>query len=323
MMLRYFIRPFACPRIKLARGLSFSKEVPLIVEPEGYSHLLGSVVPLDVSWHMPNASRDSRAEFKKRRIPRARFMSLDEVAGEHPLSLPHMMPSPSLFATTCKRLGISPGTHVVLYDTIGVFSSPRALFMFKAFGHKKVSIMNGGMPNWEYASLPVDERVFEPVDYPEPELSTNWLRNYEDMKVNATAAPSESNNHELVLDARAAPRFHGTAPEPRPGLPSGHIPYSISLPFDILLETVTTGNGSQFTRLRNTKELYEIIARAIGSDAPLQPGSKVRIVNTCGSGMTAAIIWLALQRLGVNSALYDESWMGYAARPESIIATTT
>jgi len=144
------------------------------------------------------------------------------------------------------------------------------------------------------------------------------------MKENAKAAPSERNKHELVLDARAAPRFHGTAPEPRPGLPSGHIPHSISIPFNLLLQTVPKSDGTgQYTKLRPPTELHEIIAKAIGDDAPIQHGSKIRIVNTCGSGMTAAIIWLALQRIGIDSALYDESWMGYAARPESIIATTT
>ena len=143
------------------------------------------------------------------------------------------------------------------------------------------------------------------------------------------------------LRTTSALRFNGTAPEPRPGLPSGHIPNSICLPFSLLLQSVQTTRGGQFTELRSPKELREIIAKAIGSDDPIQPGSKIKIVNTCGSGMTAAIIWLALQRLGIDSALYDEvsrslltlvsrvptdrvlkSWMGYGARPESIIATT-
>jgi len=255
-------------------------------------------------------------------------MNLDDVSSPHPLNLPHMMPSPTLFAETCKRLGIEPNTHVILYDTLGIFSSPRALFMFKAFGHHKVSVLNGGLPIWKHTGLPIDHEGFKgpsnyiPVEYPEPKLKINWIRNYENMKENAKAAPSENNNHELVLDARAAPRFNGTAPEPRPGLPSGHIPNSISLPFSLLLQSVQTTKGGQFTELRSPEELREIIAKAVGSDNPIQPGSKIKIVNTCGSGMTAAIIWLALQRLGIDSALYDESWIGYAARPESIIATT-
>jgi len=116
-------------------------------------------------------------------------------------------------------------------------------------------------------------------------------------------------------------RYHGTAPEPRPGLPSGHIPHSISLPFNALLESHTSGSNT-FTTIREPDDLRKIIVDILGSDEALQPNAERRIVNTCGSGMTAAIIWLALQRLGVDSALYDESWMGYAGRSESEIVTS-
>jgi len=197
--------------------------------------------------------------------------------------------------------------------------------MFKAFGHEKASVLNGGLLSFEAQGFPVEDgdysQEIRSSDYPEPTLNALSLRTYEQMLENARHPLSASDSVELVLDARAAPRYHGTSPEPRPGLPSGHIPHSISLPFNALLELHSSGS-STYTTIREPDDLRKIIVDILGSDEALQPNGKRRIVNTCGSGMTAAIIWLALQRLGVGSALYDESWMGYAGRPESEIATS-
>jgi len=186
-------------------------------------------------------------------------------------------------------------------------------------------VLNGGLRYWESQGLPIEEGgstlVINHSEYPIPELDKTMLRSYEQIRSNALRFSSDKGNAELVLDARAAPRYHGTAPEPRPGLPSGHIPHSISLPFDTLLKTHNHGRDT-FTTLRQPEELRRIFVDKLGWDTALQPIARRRIVNTCGSGMTAAIIWLALQRLGIDSALYDESWMGYAARSESIISTS-
>jgi len=307
-----------------------STMVPLVLDVHQCARLPGpSVVPIDVSWHMPGSKRDPLADFRNIRLPRARFLNLDEVANhDHPMKLPHMMPSASDFARACGALGITRQSHVVLYDSVGVFSSPRALFMFKAFGHENASILNGGLPAWQSHGYPLEEGSRSttnilPTEYPENEvtLDEGMIRSYDDVVKNMSLSPFNNTESELVLDARSAERFNGTAPEPRPGLKSGHIPNSFSLPFSTLLEAHQTEDKTGYTTLRAPEDLRKIILESISVDGTVPPGGLARrFVNTCGSGMTAAIIWLALQQIGVNSSIYDESWMGYAERPASKIA---
>nr|GAT47891.1 predicted protein [Mycena chlorophos] len=299
----------------------------LLLSPTQLQKLLRSntkTVVLDSTWFMPNSPRVAKAEFKAKRIPGAQFLDLDEVASSHPLGLKHMLPSPKTFANACGAFGMERSSTAVFYDAHGVFSSPRALWMFKqAFGHENAAILDGGLPRWEAEGFPVDTNpeVAAPVPatYSTPTLDALATRSYEQMVDNAA---KHSPARELVMDARSRGRFLGTDPEPRPGLSSGHMPHSVSLPFNVFLRNHVASNGSPYTTFLPEDQLRSALEEAIGSErlsqAVLQ--GQQPVITSCGSGMTAAILWLGLQLLGVkNTSLYDESWTGYALRPSSII----
>jgi len=304
-----------------ARPFSSQNVAPLLVNP---SNVTKDAIFVDASWHMPNSPRKAREEFLKKRLPQARFLDLDEVAKEHELGLKHMVPDPEVFAKFCERSGISRASPIVLYDTNGIFSSPRALFMFRAFGHTNSSVLDGGLPAWE-STLNVEESsqtplTPKPVQYSPPALDGNAIRGYEQMVSNSSQFGSTS---ELVLDARARGRFLGTDPEPRPGLSSGHIPNSFSLPFNLFLTKNTNiVSDETYTTFKSRDQILEELKKAVGEEETekiLQ--GKRQVVASCGSGMTAGVLWLGLNLLGVKGvALYDESWTGYAMRPKSKIA---
>ncbi|KAF9229659.1 Rhodanese-like protein [Gyrodon lividus] len=288
----------------------------------------GSVSVLDASWFMPNSPRRPLQEFQGKRIPGARFLDLDEVASHHELGLKHMMPSERVFADACERLGIAPESHVVIYDTHGVFSSPRALFMFRAFGHQKSSILDGGLPRWEvegFATVGVPLAEGTGSIYPTPVLDRGAIRSYEQVVTNSLPDPASDSTVQLVVDARSRGRYLGTDPEPRPGLSSGHIPHSFPLPFNTFLRTHTIPDAStQYTTFLSEPELRQALVDSIGADeAELVITGKRSITTSCGSGMTAGVLWLGLKLLGApDVALYDESWTGYASRAESRIESS-
>lgn len=225
--------------------------------------------------------------------------------------------------------GITPSTHVIVYDTLGVFSSPRTAFTFFAFGHPAISILDGGLPGWLAAGLPVEEGTptgpssVRPTAYPEPTMREGLIRSYDEMVANARMGA----RGQTVLDARPAGRFSGTAPEPRPGLSSGHIPHARSLPASLLTQSHSHPRdpSTTFTTLKSQTELWRTISDSVGGldalDKLRQASSagEPAATNTCGSGMTAAILWLGLYQLGIQSSIYDESWTGYAQRKESVI----
>ncbi|KAJ6519589.1 Rhodanese-like domain-containing protein [Mycena sanguinolenta] len=281
-------------------------------------------VVLDSTWFMPNSTRIAAAEFRTKRIPGARFLDLDEVASPHELGLKHMLPSGEVFARACEKFGIGRSdVRVVMYDSLGVFSSPRALWMFKSFGHQNTAILDGGLPRWEAEGLPLDQQEppqddIENVTYPTPTLDSNAVRSYGQMVYNSGMKPSQ---FEFVLDARSRGRYLGTDPEPRPGLSSGHIPNSFSLPFNLFLQNNVAPNGSSYTTFLSEPQLRKAVVDALGADkADAVFKGDVSVIATCGSGMTAAILWLGLQLLGVKQvSIYDESWTGYALRPASKI----
>ncbi|KAL6304225.1 Rhodanese-like protein [Sparassis latifolia] len=313
-------------------GSVFGDHCPLALSPAQLQRLPpDSVAVLDASWHMPNSPRNARAEFDALRIPRARFLDLDAVASTHPLALKHMMPSPVLFAQACEDFGISPDSHVVLYDSHGVFSSPRALFMFRAFGHNRSSILDGGLPAWLAHGAPTESGPLHPIEcgrYPTPSLDKYLIKRYEQIVANSKLDPASSIHAEVVLDARPHGRYAGTAPEPRPGLPSGHIPHSFSLPFSALLQTheyasthTRVAPAPTYTTLAPPAALHGALATAVGPElaGEITEGRR-RVVASCGSGMTAGVVWLGLGLVGVRDVgLYDESWTGYAMREESEI----
>ncbi|KAG8743408.1 hypothetical protein FRC10_012073 [Ceratobasidium sp. 414] len=252
---------------------------------------------IDATWFMPNVAKSGFADWKLRRLPGARFLDLDLVAAPNELGLKHMMPSGEDFARACEEMGVETGSHVVFYDTHGVFSSPRALYMFKSFGHEKASILDGGMPRWEDEGYPIETgepAKVQPTKYAVPKLNASAVRSYEQMVANTKLDP-KSPNAELVLDARPYRRFTGEDPEPRPELSSGHMPNSRPLPFNTLLQKAEKG----YTTFLPEDKLKEVFESAVGEGAKDKP-----IVALLNKPVLA---------------IYDESWTGYAKRPESVI----
>jgi len=307
---------------------SMSSKAPLLITPKALQDLRSSssgVDILDASWFMPNSPRNASKEFTEKRIPGSRYLDLDEVAAPNELGLKHMMPSAQVFSDALEKFGVTPTSHIILYDSQGIFSAPRALFMFRSFGHDQSSVLDGGLPRWEAEGHLTETGPVMEIPrskYPEPSLASENIRSYEQMVSNA-AKELSGPLIEIVLDARSHGRYLGSDPEPRPGLSSGHIPHSFSLPFNEFLQTNTIPeSGKSFTTFLPPKELRRKLADAVGSEyAQLITEGKRSVNTTCGSGMTAGVLWLGLKLIeeSTSVALYDESWTGYASRPQSKI----
>jgi len=267
------------------------------------SHLdTPGLVILDGSMHLPTAKRDARAEYLVEHIPGALFFDIDDIADEKS-PLPHMLPSSTKFASRIKKMGIGDGMHVVAYDSEGLYSAARVWWMFRAMGHEEVRVLNGGLKKWRAEGRALEDG--EPRRRSErhftARLNAELVRDVADVKrlIGSKAAQ--------IVDARAAARFEGSVPEPRAGLRSGHIPGSRNVPFASLLEADGT--------LKGAPELRAIFAKA-GVDA----GKSV--VASCGSGVTAGVIALALAVLGrPDAAVYDGSWTEWGGNPALPIET--
>ncbi|KAF8203298.1 Rhodanese-like domain-containing protein [Pholiota molesta] len=314
------------------RSRNMSSIARLLLSPRQVNDLVhkpdAPISLIDSTWFMPNAPRNAKDEFFAKRIPGAQFLDLDEVASPHELGLKHMMPDKETFARACEKLGISPSTHVILYDAHGVFSSPRALFMFRNFGHENSSIIDGGLPRWVDDQLPVETSPPskpQPATYALPKFEDKSIRSYEQIVANSQFDPLTNAQSELVLDARPRGRYTGTDPEPRPGLSSGHIPHSYSLTFNLFLQKHKTRDGQEYSTFLPPADIKKALESAVGPEEAAKIIRGERPVNaSCGSGMTAGVLWLGLQLLGVrNVGLYDESWTGYAMRSTSRIVKST
>jgi thiosulfate/3-mercaptopyruvate sulfurtransferase len=252
---------------------------------------------LDGSWHMPQARRDPRQEFAAAHIPGAVFFDIDAIA-DPGTSLPHMLPSADRFARAVGDLGVGDGDRVVVYDTRGLASAPRVWWMFRAFGHDRVAVLEGGLPKWRAEGRPVEDGVPAPARRRfTARLRPEIVRGLEEMRANL------GTGREQVLDARSSGRFAGTEPEPRPGLRPGHIPRSLNLPYDRLVRPDGT--------LAPADELRELFEGA-GLDLT-RP-----VVTTCGSGISAAVLALGLHAVGrADVAVYDGSWTEWGGRADT------
>jgi thiosulfate/3-mercaptopyruvate sulfurtransferase len=244
---------------------------------------------------------DTHTRYLDKHIPGALFFDIEELS-DHSTPLPHMLPTPEDFSCSMSSLGVGDNMTIVVYEQEGVFSAPRAWWTFRTFGAQHVHILDGGLRAWTEANLPTESGPIHRAP-----ATFHAIKNHDAVK-NLSQLRDQITTHQQILDARSAARFNGTAPEPRPGLSSGHMPGATSVPFAELVE-----DG----RLKPAEKLRELfLTKDIDLERP--------ITATCGSGVTAAVIALGLEVAGAqNVSLYDGSWAEYAQQPDSIIEKTS
>jgi len=273
-----------------------------VVSPDWVQKQLHSpeFVIVDAAWYLPAQKRNGAEEYASGHIPGAVFFDQDAIA-DHSVALPHTLPSPQKFAEAVGKLGISDTDTIVVYDGPGIFTAPRVWWMFRIMGARNVFVMDGGIDGWKRDGRPLE------TDLPEPAPKV-FNAHFDPSRVVPFAEMKSIVDKGLsqIADARGPGRFLGDEPEPRAGVRSGHMPGAKNLPAGVFSE-----NG-QFKDLASLKQLI--------SDAGIDLSKPV--VTSCGSGVTAAIITLALESLGhTDNRLYDGSWSEWGSRDDTTVVT--
>ena len=257
---------------------------------------------VDGSWYLPTEERDPRAEYEEQHIAGAVFFDIDDIADETS-DLPHMLPSPEKFSSRVRKLGLGDGVRIVVYDGGNMMAAARVWWMFRVFGHNDVAVLDGGLAKWLAEGRPVTDEVTTPKErHFTARLNTFLVRDLNQVRANLDS------QREQVIDARGAGRFTGEEPEIRPGIRGGHIPGSSNLPYGNLLNPAD-----------GTVVDADAIAAAF---AGVGVDPKKSIVTTCGSGISATFLALALHLIGSKKvAVYDGSWTEWGGHDDTPVAT--